>query len=105
MITCLGKSCSFGQILCVSFFPFGIEGGMWDVIVLIIDPCLSFYFEDLVTAILGCTCIRSPLNCTISLYKYLKHRNCTFGLYLYFLVTALLGGTYINSPRNYTIAL
>ena len=33
-----------GQILCVPFFPFGIEGGMWDVIVLIPDHCLSIYF-------------------------------------------------------------
>ena len=51
MTTCLGKSCSFG-LLCVSFVnvyqfwvspsvPFGIEGGMWDVIVLIPYHCLS----------------------------------------------------------------
>ena len=34
-----------GQI-CVCFsFPFGIEGGMWDVIVLIPDHCLSIYFH------------------------------------------------------------
>ena len=54
MTTCLVKSCSFGllyvsfvgvgQILCVSFFPLSIEGGMWDVIVLIPDRCLSIYF-------------------------------------------------------------
>ena len=25
--------------------PFGIEGGVWDVIVLIPDHCLSIYFE------------------------------------------------------------
>ena len=43
MTTCLGKRCSFG-LLCVSFvtvyqivcvcssFPFGINGGIWDVI-------------------------------------------------------------------------
>ena len=55
MATCLGKSCLFG-LLCVSFvnvyqllcvcpsFPFGIEGGMWDLIVLIPDHCLSIYF-------------------------------------------------------------
>ena len=58
MTICLGKSCSFGllyvsfvgvgQILCVSFFPFGIEGGMWDVIVLIPDHCLSIYLAVLV---------------------------------------------------------
>ena len=32
------------QIVCVSFFPFCIEGGMWDVIVVIPDHCLSIYF-------------------------------------------------------------
>ena len=54
MITCLGKSCSFG-LLCVFFegvcqllhvsssFPFGIESRMWPVIVLIPDHCLSIY--------------------------------------------------------------
>ena len=25
-------------------FPFGTEGGMWDVIILIPDHCLSIYF-------------------------------------------------------------
>ena len=29
--------------MCPSF-PFGIEGGMWDVIVFIPDHCLSVYF-------------------------------------------------------------
>ena len=50
MTTCLGKSCSFG-LLCVSFvnvyacasFLFSFEGGILDLIVLIID-CLSFNF-------------------------------------------------------------
>ena len=36
------------QILCVRpSFPFGIEGRMWVVIVLIPDHCLSVYFPDL----------------------------------------------------------
>ena len=64
MTTYLGKSCSFG-LLCVSFvnvyqicvcpsFPFGIEGGVWDVIVLIPDHCLSIYFTNLIlTATIG----------------------------------------------------
>ena len=26
------------------FFPFGFEGGMWDLIALVPDHCLSFYF-------------------------------------------------------------
>ena len=31
--------------VCVcAFFPFGFEGGMWDVIVFVPDHCLSFYF-------------------------------------------------------------
>ena len=33
-----------GQIMCVSFPFFGIEGGMWGVIILIPDHCLSIYF-------------------------------------------------------------
>ena len=60
MTTCLGKSHSFG-LLCVSFvivikfcvcstFLFGIEGGMWDVIVFKIpDHCLSFNYEKSLT--------------------------------------------------------
>ena len=54
MITYLGKSCSFGllcvsfvniyQILCVSFFPFSINDGKWNVIVFIPDHYLSIYF-------------------------------------------------------------
>ena len=60
MTTCLGKSCLFeqlyvsfvgvGQILCVSSFPFRIEGGMWDVIVLIPDHCLSIYYDLYISA-------------------------------------------------------
>ena len=69
MNKCMRMSCSFG-LPCVSFvkayhfvcvvcaclswalvkfctcasFSFGIKGGMWDVIVLIPDHCLSIYF-------------------------------------------------------------
>ena len=32
--------------MCPSF-PFGIEGGVWDVIVLIPHHCLSIYFDEL----------------------------------------------------------
>ena len=39
----------WSNFVCVSFFPFGIEGGMWDVIVLIPDHCLSLYFPILPT--------------------------------------------------------
>ena len=33
-----------GQIVCMFFFPFWIEGGMWDVIVLIPGHWPSIYF-------------------------------------------------------------
>ena len=53
MTTCLGKSCSFGlpqmwgkllSVYVISYFHFGFEGRMWDLIVLVHDHCLSFYF-------------------------------------------------------------
>ena len=52
MTTCLGKSCSFGlpqvpfvnccQLNVFSYFPFGFEGRMWNLIVSVPDHCLSF---------------------------------------------------------------
>ena len=52
MTTCLGKSFSFNlpclvfvnvyQLTCVLLSPFGFEGEMWDLIVLVPDYCLSF---------------------------------------------------------------
>ena len=52
MTTYLGKSCSFGLprvpfVNCrylFSYFPFGFEGRMWDLIVSVPDHCSSFYF-------------------------------------------------------------
>ena len=49
MATCLGKSCSFGLPCGVHknvfiSFPFGFEGMIWDLIVVVPDHCLSFYF-------------------------------------------------------------
>ena len=56
MTTCLGKSCSFGlptgafrkqlSVYVFSYFPFGFEGRMWDLIVSVPDHCLSFYFRS-----------------------------------------------------------
>ena len=56
MTTCLGKSCSFGPLCvsfvnvypfsCVSIFPFGFDGGMLILIVLIPDHRLSIFFKD-----------------------------------------------------------
>ena len=52
----LGKSCSFGlprvpfvncgQFMFLVISLFGSEGRMWDLIVLVPDHCLSFYFPD-----------------------------------------------------------
>ena len=49
MTTYLGKSCSVGlprlpSFYVLSYFPFGFEGRMWDLIVSVPDHCLSFYF-------------------------------------------------------------
>ena len=54
MATRLGKNCSLVNCACLSLtfinfcvsssFRFGFEGGIRDVIVLIPDHCLSFYF-------------------------------------------------------------
>ena len=53
MTTYLGKSSSFGlprafrklpSIYVFSYFPFGFESRMWDLIVSVTDHCLSFYF-------------------------------------------------------------
>ena len=55
MTTYLGKSCSFclprvpflnlklSSIYVFSYFPFGFEGRIWDLIVSVSDHCLSFY--------------------------------------------------------------
>ena len=57
MTTCLGKSCSFGLLrvpfvncchfYVFSYFPFGFEGRMWELIESVPDHCLSFYFVSL----------------------------------------------------------
>ena len=48
MTTCLRKSCSFvsfvNECICeCTSFPFGFEGGVWDLVVLFPDHCPSFY--------------------------------------------------------------
>ena len=35
------------SIYVFSYFPFGFEGRMWDLIVSVPDHCLSFYFPEL----------------------------------------------------------
>ena len=55
MTTCLGKDLFFG-FFCMSFinilsicvftsFTFGLEGEIWDLLVIIPDHWLSFYFD------------------------------------------------------------
>ena len=49
MTTCLGKNCSFGLprvpfVNVFSYFPFGYEGRMWDLIASVPYNCFSFYF-------------------------------------------------------------
>ena len=60
MTTCLGKSCSFclprsafrklPSINVFSYFPFGFEGRIWDLIVSVPDHCLSFYFDEKISS-------------------------------------------------------
>ena len=45
MTTYLGKSFrKLSSIYVFSYFPFGFEGRIWDLIVSVPDHCLSFYF-------------------------------------------------------------
>ena len=39
------------SIYVFSYFPFGFEGRIWDLIVSVPDHCLSFYFESLRKAV------------------------------------------------------
>ena len=40
------------SIYVFSYFPFGFEGRMWDLIVSVPDHCLSFYFSLLILSLL-----------------------------------------------------
>ena len=46
MTTCMCLSYALVKFCACPSFPFGIEGGMWDVIVLIPDHCLSIYLPQ-----------------------------------------------------------
>ena len=39
------KGCKLSSIYVFSYFPFGFEGRIWDLIVSVPDHCLSFYFK------------------------------------------------------------
>ena len=45
LVNCTCLSWAFVEFCVCPSFPFGNEGGMWDVIVLIPDHCLSNYFN------------------------------------------------------------
>ena len=38
--------CKLSSIYVFSYFPFGFEGRIWDLIVSVPDHCLSFYFPE-----------------------------------------------------------
>ena len=42
-----GAFCKLSSIYVFSYFPFGFEGRIWDLIVSVPDHCLSFYFVNL----------------------------------------------------------
>ena len=43
------------SIYVFSYFPFGFEGRMWDLIVSVPDHCLSFYFLEYIPFIMNGT--------------------------------------------------
>ena len=45
MIFSLLSKFELSSIYVFSYFPFGFEGRIWDLIVSVPDHCLSFYFE------------------------------------------------------------
>ena len=42
----------------LTYFPFGFEGRIWDLIVLVSDYCLSFYFAITYTVIRTKCCLK-----------------------------------------------
>ena len=53
--------CKLLSVYVFCFFPFGFEGRMWDLIVLVPDHCLSFYFACIVHFFFKLTLKRSTL--------------------------------------------
>ena len=49
MTTYLGTASAFRRLPSIyvfTYFPFGFEGRIWDLIVSVPDHCLSFYFSS-----------------------------------------------------------
>ena len=78
MTTCLG-------IYVFSYFPFGIEVRMWDLIVSVPDHCLSFYFRPTSThLVINDLSFISEKDC-FSLNMFTQHAYL-FPFYPFFLV-------------------
>ena len=61
-IVCVFRVC-LSMFVCASF-PFGFEGGEWNLIVLDSDHCLSFYFVRVLT-------LKAPITTAADdIYKY-----------------------------------
>ena len=50
------------SIYVFSYFPFGFEGRIWDLIVSVPDHCLSFYFVLTSMPVTLCTILEHPLS-------------------------------------------
>ena len=62
-----------------SYFPFGFEGRMWDLIVSVPDHCLSFYFAFYETLGLPSTNFRSSIWCALCMIcRKLVHIHIVF---------------------------
>ena len=58
---------AFRKLYVFSYFPFGFEGRMWDLIVSVPDHCLSFYFAVL-TSFLTFFSIKTKLLIKITVF-------------------------------------
>ena len=47
MLFAASAFCKLSSIYVFSYFPFGFEGRIWDLIVSVPDHCLSFYFSHM----------------------------------------------------------
>ena len=95
MTTYLGKSCSFSfcklsSVYVFSYFPFGFEGRIWDLIVSVPDHCLSFYLAVFISVGLG----RSFFVCCLA------HRGSTVG----FLLLQCSSGV-VRHPRDLEVSV
>ena len=75
-------TCLFHKLLSVyvfSYFPFGFEGRIWDLIGSVSDHCLSFYFSEIHCVV--------KMNCNVFLCVNLGENICVFVKKIYVLLT------------------